>query len=399
MEPMLNPDQLRRLKGMVDDRMTDEQFKTFVEAINKYRLDPFARQIYAVLRSDRGQLKVSVECQIDGYRLLADRTKQYAGSRDAVFDDEGSGAKPPAPPDRPPGKATVSVFKFLEGEAREFSASARWNEYYPGSDSKGFFWRRMPCGQLAKCAEALALRKAFPQELSGLYVQEEMDQAGSAGASEKGNKQVDKPAISTRAAKAIEQIQTGRHVKHLWGVHQKAVADFDTEPDRTAVLSALSGQATTVLLEKLADISSGERGSKRSSLDTCRTMFTDPDWAKIEVAFAETSINPPGAEDNAGRLEPNPDILVCLLREHEASSREPDQEKRRAGVQSRLDQASDEFAQRLEACEGLPDLDALAADADTYRALVTPEIRDGLLTSIASRRKEFAAVSQEEPGQ
>lgn len=75
-------------------------------------------------------------------------------------------------------KATVTVYKLMGGMKCPFTASARWEEYcpFPPNDN---MWRKMPYNQLAKCAEALALRKAFPAELSALRTDEEMAQAGN----------------------------------------------------------------------------------------------------------------------------------------------------------------------------------------------------------------------------
>ena len=63
------------------------------------------------------------------------------------------------------------------GAIGEFTASALWMSYYPG-DTQGYMWRRFPLLMLGKVAEALALRKAFLAQLSGLYIAEEMAQAG-----------------------------------------------------------------------------------------------------------------------------------------------------------------------------------------------------------------------------
>lgn len=144
------------------------QFDLFVAVCNRTGLDPFAKQIWFIERGGKWNWQTS----IDGYRLIADRTGNYAGSDDPVF------TEPPgqAPYDKGahPFSATVTVWKIVQGQRCPFTATVRWAEYnQPNSPT----WNRMPYLMLSKCAESLALRKAFPAELSGLYTREEMMQA------------------------------------------------------------------------------------------------------------------------------------------------------------------------------------------------------------------------------
>lgn len=163
--PQLTNDQINLIKRTYARGATDDELKLFVHQCNRTGLDPLSRQIYfQKYKSKNGDSQMTIITGIDGYRIIAARSDRYAGSDDAIFDNEDA-----------PKKATMTVYKIVGGAKCAFTASARWNEYFPG-DSKGHIWRKMPCTMLAKCAEALALRKAFPNELSGVYVKEEMDQ-------------------------------------------------------------------------------------------------------------------------------------------------------------------------------------------------------------------------------
>jgi phage recombination protein Bet len=156
---------LELIKKTVANGATNDELELFLYQAKRSGLDPLARQIYFVKRKGRGTIQVG----IDGLRLVAERSGNYAGSDDA----ELAGMTEQGYPE----SAKVTVYKMVQGQRCAFSATARWGEYYPG-DEQGFQWRKMPCVMLSKCAEALALRKAFPADLSGLYVHEEMDQAG-----------------------------------------------------------------------------------------------------------------------------------------------------------------------------------------------------------------------------
>lgn len=140
-------------------------------------LSPFLNQIHFVRRKNNdGTYSITTQVGIDGFRLHAQRSGGYAGSDEPVFeyDDKSDGTKYPC-------KATVTVYKIVQGVRCPFTASARWDEFFPGEGPHSFMWNKMPHNQLAKCAEALAHRKASPAELSGLYVEDEMHKERSAG--------------------------------------------------------------------------------------------------------------------------------------------------------------------------------------------------------------------------
>jgi hypothetical protein len=119
--------------------------------------------------SQAGREVAVIQTGIDGYRLIADRTGKLAGISDVEYEEF----------DDRPRKATVTVKKIVGGQIQEFTATARWSEYVQSKKdgTPNGMWAKMPFLMLGKCAEALALRKAFPADLSGVYTNEEMMQA------------------------------------------------------------------------------------------------------------------------------------------------------------------------------------------------------------------------------
>jgi phage recombination protein Bet len=195
--------QLEVIKNTVAKGATLPELHHFLTVAKLTGLNPFLRQIYFVIRKQGDQMVPVIQVGIDGYRSLADRTGSYAGNDDADFEyrENGDIAEYPA-------KAMVTVYKMVGGVRCPFTASARWEQYYPGDGKKGFMWRKMPELMLAKCAEALALRKAFPAQLSGLYTHEEMEQAGTGGPELDPSKEVMCEAPQATSEEEIEAANT-----------------------------------------------------------------------------------------------------------------------------------------------------------------------------------------------
>lgn len=173
----INRGQLELLKRTLAKGATDDEFALFMNTAQRLKLDPFARQIYAVKRWDSSTKSevMATQVAIDGYRAVADDSGEYDGregpfwcGEDGKWEDVWISAKPPA---------AAKVIVYRKGSARGYVGVARYQSYVQTTKEGGprATWKTMPDVMLAKCAEAQALRAAFPKQLSGTHTPDEID--------------------------------------------------------------------------------------------------------------------------------------------------------------------------------------------------------------------------------
>jgi phage recombination protein Bet len=164
-----NQEQIALIKSTIMAGKTppsDNELALFGMICQRAGLDPFAKQVYAIQRYDKANkaYKWTFQISVDGLRAIADRTGQYAGSDEPLFDEgldcfsfEQTGRTLPS-------ICKVTVWKMIGGQRCPFVGIAKYSEFvqtYEGKPSG--LWQNMPLTMLAKCAESQALRKAFPQ--------------------------------------------------------------------------------------------------------------------------------------------------------------------------------------------------------------------------------------------
>lgn len=211
----LGDKQLALIRRTVAKDCNNAEFDWFVSICQSLRLDPLRRQIYAFVFNKDSEEKRMLQpiVAIGGYRAIAFRTGNYRPSEDPPqYEYDAAKADPLC---NPKGlvKAVETVWQYSHGAWHPVRAEARWDAYAPiVEEAEGGYtyedtgevwqdsgkpkkrkvakgaivkkiangkdrWRLDPEGMLSKCAEALALRKAWPDEFAGTYAEGELDQA------------------------------------------------------------------------------------------------------------------------------------------------------------------------------------------------------------------------------
>lgn len=182
------PNQVATLRHIGVAGATEADLHVFFHQCQRTGLDPFTRQIYMIgrpsSRNVNGQwikeIKQTIQTGIDGYRLIgrraADRAKESISVKPPQWaHPEGGWRDIWLPAWGMPVAAKVTI---LRG-GQEFTGVALFDEYKQTKRDGGLtqMWAQRPAGQIAKCAESLAWRMGFPQDLAGIYTEEEMGQA------------------------------------------------------------------------------------------------------------------------------------------------------------------------------------------------------------------------------
>lgn len=196
----------------VKETVSNADLAVFFHHSARTGLDPFARQIYMIERWTKDGPRQTIQTGIDGFRLIARRATDARNGTFGYLPTEWCGRdglwRDVWLDNTPPAAAKVTVVR----DGAHFPAVALFTEYAQ-TNKQGQptqMWATKGALMLAKCAEALALRKAFPQDLSGLYTGDEMAQADNTRPAQM--EQVSGPPMS-RPASAAEPMNEDQRKK------------------------------------------------------------------------------------------------------------------------------------------------------------------------------------------
>lgn len=216
-------------------------------------LDIFKRPVHVVPIWD-SKRKCEVETIWPGIgelRTTASRSGGYAGNSDAAFGptitktfsgDKGSASV------TFPEWCQLKVFRIVQGQKCEFiGPRVYWLESYAtygGSDVPNSMWQTRPIGQLEKCAEAAALRRAYPEELGNEISAEEV--GGRRGADyikdAKTGAQVDDTPLEMPRRKTVDAVKVEEPTKQEPAKQEPARTTIRTQIQTVTVVKGNDGK-------------------------------------------------------------------------------------------------------------------------------------------------------------
>jgi phage recombination protein Bet len=199
--PTITPEQLALIKQTIAKDATPLELELFLYDNARRGIHPLDKLLHFTKRAGKYTPIVS----IDLMRARAAGTGDYAGQDEVIFTGT---------PKTADFRASIVVYRFVHDQRCPFPATAWWAEYLP---DQAFMWTKMPHVMLGKVAEALALRKGFPQELAGLYAAEEMAQAGGGESVDRETGEITNE-LPPAAPRTISQAQR----KRLFAIATKA---------------------------------------------------------------------------------------------------------------------------------------------------------------------------------
>lgn len=223
-ELVFTPEQQAMIRNTYANGASEEEFHVLLSIAKAKRLNPLLGQIHFIKRwtRDRGEVWAA-QTGIDGFRSIAEDTGLYDGQDEPEFKYHNDD------PDKQIVVAKVRVYR--KDVSRAFVGVAHFNEYAQRVKDGGLtkMWAEKPHIMIAKCAESLAMRKAFPQDLGDVYTSEEMGRAQE---------------------------------EHSDRVQREIVQDATHHEERTDWLARISSATTTAELDALAGPMNADKNLK-----------------------------------------------------------------------------------------------------------------------------------------
>lgn len=293
-----NASQLDLIRRTVAKDTTSDEFSMFIEVCRRTGLDPFRKQIYAVVYSKDNPEKrrMSIIVGIDGLRALAARCRDYRPDDDPpvfIYDEAAKSNFNHL------GIVSCAVKAYKRDEdGRWFPVVgvAYWDEFVPATDvfatnesgrwmknEDGDYivarrklpatsnWAKMPRVMIAKVAESIALRKGWPEELGGVYSDEEVERSI-----------VKERQSEMTAAEEIEHFEREQRIARLGGPSITFMFSGD-EP----LVAIPQGQAADRIIERAKTMTADDVGwFTARNADSLRQLWAYDKSAALEVKKA-----------------------------------------------------------------------------------------------------------------